>query len=70
MILDDLKTYPLPVGQGRLFGMGQSKAQQWIHVLLVVLRATRRALGEASTRSVQALTQGLGVAGPPKAAPA
>jgi len=28
-----LKTYPLQVVQGRLFGMGQSKAHQWIHVL-------------------------------------
>jgi hypothetical protein len=48
------KTYPLQVVQGRLFGMGQSKAHQWMHVLLVVLRATLRALGEAPTRSVQA----------------
>src|SRR5215831_18708086 len=37
-----LKTYPLQVVQGRLFGMGQSKAHQWIHVLLVVLRAALR----------------------------
>jgi Helix-turn-helix of DDE superfamily endonuclease len=27
-----LKTYPLQVVQGRLFGMGQSKAHQWSHV--------------------------------------
>ncbi len=39
-ILVYLKTYPLQVVQGRLFGMGQSKAHQWIHVLLVVLRVT------------------------------
>jgi Helix-turn-helix of DDE superfamily endonuclease len=57
-----LKTYPLQVMQGRLFGMGQSKAHQWIHVLLVVLRATLRALGDAPSRSVQALAQRLGVA--------
>jgi hypothetical protein len=57
-----LKTYPLQVVQGRLFGMGQSKAHQWIHVLLVVLRATLRALGDAPGRSVQALAQRLGVA--------
>ena len=37
-ILVYVKTYPLQVVQGRLFGMGQSKAQQWLHVLLVVLR--------------------------------
>src|SRR5262245_7515838 len=28
-----LKTYPLQVVQGRLFGMGQSQAQQWLHLL-------------------------------------
>jgi hypothetical protein len=61
-ILVYLKTYPLQVVQGRLFGMGQSKAHQWIHVLLVVLRASLRALGDAPTRSVQALAQRLGVA--------
>jgi hypothetical protein len=61
-ILVYLKTYALQVVQGRLFGMGQSKAHQWIHVLLVVLRATLRTLGDAPTRSVQALAQRLGVA--------
>jgi hypothetical protein len=61
-ILVYLKTYPLQVVQGRLFGMGQSKAHQWIHVLLVVLRATLRALGDAPARSVTELAQRLGVA--------
>jgi Helix-turn-helix of DDE superfamily endonuclease len=61
-ILVYLKTYPLQVVQGRLFGMGQSKAHQWIHVLLVILRATLRALGDAPTRSLTALAQRLGVA--------
>jgi Helix-turn-helix of DDE superfamily endonuclease len=61
-ILVYLKTYPLQVVQGRLFGLGQSKAHQWIHVLLVVLRATLRALGDAPARSVQELAQRLGVA--------
>jgi hypothetical protein len=28
-----LKTSPLQVVQGRLFGMGQRQAHQWIHVL-------------------------------------
>ena len=31
--------------QGRLFGMGQSKAHQWIHVLLGVLQVTLRGWG-------------------------
>ena len=57
-----LKTYPLQVVQGRLFGMGQSKAHQWIHVLLVILQATLRTLGAAPTRSLTALAQRLGVA--------
>jgi DDE superfamily endonuclease len=61
-ILVYLKTYPLQVVQGRLFGLGQSKAHQWIHVLLVVLRATLRTLGDAPTRSVTELAQRLGVA--------
>jgi Helix-turn-helix of DDE superfamily endonuclease len=61
-ILVYLKAYPLQVVQGRLFGMGQSKAHQWIHALLVVLRATLRALGDAPTRSVRALAQRLGMA--------
>src|SRR5918992_5524661 len=61
-ILVYLKTYSLQVVQGRLFGMGQSKAHQWIHVLLVVLRATLRALGDAPSRSMQELALHLGVA--------
>jgi hypothetical protein len=61
-ILVYLKTYPLQVVQGRLFGMGQSKAHQWIHVLLVVLQATLRTLGDAPTRSLTELAKRVGVA--------
>ena len=60
-ILTYLKTYPLQVVQGRLFGMDQSKANQWLHVLLVVLQATLRALGDAPSRSLQELAQRIGV---------
>ena len=60
-ILTYLKTSPLQVVQGRLFGMDQSKANQWIHVLLGVLQATLRALGDAPSRSLQALAQRLGM---------
>ena len=56
-----MKTYSLQVVQGRLFGMGQSKANQWIHVLLPVLLAALRALGDAPARSLTALTRRLGV---------
>src|SRR5712691_3056326 len=60
-ILTYLKTYALQVVQGRLFGMGQSKANQWIHVLLPALLEALRALGDAPTRSLTALAQRLGV---------
>ena len=60
-LLTYLKTYSLQVVQGRLFGMGQSKANQWIHVLLPVLLAALRTLGDAPTRSLAALARRLGV---------
>src|SRR5919204_2522748 len=60
-ILAYLKTYALQVVHGRLFGMGQSKAHQWMHVLLPVLLAALRALGDAPARSLIALAQRLGV---------
>src|SRR5215813_10360509 len=61
-ILVYLKTYPLQVVHGRLFGMGQSKANQWLHVLLPVLLTALRSLGDAPARSLTALAQRLGVA--------
>jgi Helix-turn-helix of DDE superfamily endonuclease len=60
-ILAYVKTYSLQVVQGRLFGMGQSKANQWIHVLLPVLLTALRTLGDAPARSLAALAQQLGV---------
>src|SRR5437764_11562489 len=60
-ILVYLKTYALQVVHGRLFGMGQGKANQWIHVLLPALLAALRALGDAPARSLSALARRLGV---------
>src|SRR3954465_14031859 len=60
-VLTYLKTAAVQVVQGRLFGMGQSKANQWIHVLLPVLLAALRTLGDAPARSLSALAQRLGV---------
>jgi len=60
-LLTYLKTYSLQVVQGRLFGMGQSKANQWMHVLLPALLAALCALGDAPARSLTALAQRLGV---------
>ena len=61
VILVYLKTSALQVLQGRLFGMGQSKANQWLHVLRPVLLAAVRALGAAPARSLTALAQRLSV---------
>ena len=61
-ILAYLKTYALQVVHGRLFGMVQGKANQWIHILLPALLAALRALGDAPARSLTALAQRLGVA--------
>jgi len=60
-ILVYLKTYALQVVHGRLFGMVQGKANQWIHVLLPALLAALRALGDAPARSLAVLAQRLGV---------
>jgi len=60
-ILTYLKTYALQVVHGRLFGMVQGKANQWIHVLLPALLAALRALGDAPARSLSALAQRLGI---------
>src|SRR5215472_15810132 len=60
-ILTYLQTYALQVVHGCLFGMGQSKANQWIHVLLPVLLAALRTLGDAPARSLTALAHRLGV---------
>src|SRR5216683_3774637 len=60
-ILVYLKTYALQVVHGRLCGMVQGKANQWIHVLLPALLAALRALGDAPAHSLSALAQRLGV---------
>src|SRR5437660_3199718 len=61
LITTSLKTYAFQVMHERLFGMGQSKANQWIHVLLPALLAALRALGDAPARSLTALAQRLSV---------
>ena len=46
-ILASIKTSALQVVHGRLFGMSQGKANQWIHILLPAFLAALRALGDA-----------------------
>jgi hypothetical protein len=61
-ILVSLKTYPLQVVHGRRFGMGHSKAHQWIYVWLAVLPTTLRMRGDAPSRSLGELAHRPGVA--------
>jgi hypothetical protein len=58
-ILSYLKVAALQVAHGALFGMSQSNANKWIHVLLLVLHQTLRDLGDAPTRHLAALQQRL-----------
>jgi len=60
-VLVYLKTYALQVVHGRLFGLGQSKANQWLHVLLPVLQAALTALGDTPSRTLAALAARLGL---------
>src|SRR5918999_1203909 len=63
----DLKQNPTQRLHGRVFGMRQSKAAPWIHVLLPVLRDTLRTWGDAPGRHVETLRARLEVEEPPQA---
>jgi hypothetical protein len=54
-ILRSLKVAALQVAPGALFGLSQSKAHTWIHVLLPVLHQTLVDLYEVPARHRQAL---------------
>ena len=58
-ILVYLKTNPLQVAHGIMFGLPQGKTNQWIQVLLPVLRAALRQLGDAPSRSLKELARRL-----------
>jgi hypothetical protein len=60
-ILTFLKTNPLQTVHGRMFGMRQNKANQWLHVLLPVLRDTFATLGDLPRRTLTALAARLGM---------
>jgi hypothetical protein len=60
-ILSYLKSNALQVFHGRLFGMRQNKANQWIHTLLPVLQATFVSLGDTPSRNLDELAQRLGM---------
>jgi hypothetical protein len=61
-VLVYLKHNPLQVLHGRLFGLRQPKAHQWLHVLLPVLRATLESLRVVPSRALAALGARLGLA--------
>ena len=54
-ILVYLKTHPLQVAHGRMFGLPQNKANQWIHTLLPVLQHALHAQGDAPLRTISDL---------------
>jgi Helix-turn-helix of DDE superfamily endonuclease len=54
-ILSYLKVAALQVAQGALFGMTQSNANKWIHVLLLVLHQTLVDLHDVPARHLRAL---------------
>ena len=58
-VLVYLKTYALQVVHGRLFGLGQSKANQWLHRLLPVLQTALTTLGATPSRTLAALRPAL-----------
>src|SRR4029077_78039 len=51
-ILVYLKTYALQVVHGRLFGMGQSKANQWMHVLARTMSPSARGAADKAAHLV------------------
>ena len=54
-----LKTNPLQVAHGIMFGLPQGKTNQWIHVLLPVVRTALRQVGDAPSRSLVDLARRL-----------
>jgi Helix-turn-helix of DDE superfamily endonuclease len=64
-ILSYLKVAALQVAHGALFGMTQSNANKWIHVLLAVLHQTLIDLGDLPARHLQVLKQRLTALNPP-----
>lgn len=58
-ILVYVKTNPLQVAHGLMFGLPQGKTNQWIHLLLSVLRNALREMGDAPSRTLSALAERL-----------
>lgn len=65
-ILVYVKTYPLQVVMGELFGMSQAAANQWIHRLLPIIREALRALDVMPERTGTAFAHSERTRGEPK----
>jgi hypothetical protein len=50
-----LKQAPTQVAHGAAFGMGQPKANQWIHILLMALRPALHTTGDVPSRGLAGL---------------
>jgi hypothetical protein len=60
-VLSYVKGNPLQSNHGTMFGLRQGKTNNWLQVLLPVLRETLRTLGVAPSRSLQSLADQLGL---------
>lgn len=58
-VLVYLKLNPLQEAQGAMFGIPQSKANPWLHMLMRVLREAMVSLGDAPSRSLVDLAKRL-----------
>lgn len=58
-VLSYMKVASVQVAHGALFGMTQSNANKWLHILLCVLHETLGDLGDAPARHLQGLQQRL-----------
>ena len=58
-ILVYLKTNPLQVAHGLMFGLPQGKTNQWLHLLLPLLQSALREMGDAPSRTLKELAQRL-----------
>lgn len=61
-VLVYLKTNPLQVAHGLMFGLPQGKTNQWIHLLLPLLRQTFRTSSHAPARTLDQLAARLRLA--------
>jgi hypothetical protein len=60
-VISYVKNNPIQSQHGLQFGLPQGKTNQWLHVLLPVLRRTFQELGVAPARSLEALASRLDI---------